>query len=937
MIDKKQVRFLIEKLVKKCRQIKLSRSALFSYDESNTRKDLIMPLFRALGWDVYNDFNHREVIEEDPAIEGRVDYSFNINGIPRFLLEAKALKVDLDKIEWAKQAVTYGWNKGISWVVLTDFEGLKLFNCDWKIDAPRSNLEFTFEEYLTRFDDLWLLSRESIERGELDKFATKWGITAKRTKISDKLANDLVEWRGMLTRNFKQWNDKLSDIVIDEAVQRVLDRLIFIRVAEDRGLEQKVLWQTLHKWLVRGRKPYNFMQELKPLFREFDKKYNSSLFQPHICEELETEGLPFEKIISDLYSDKEGGVKYRFDAIDSDVLGSIYEQYLGHVQQKRSKTKEGEKRKKQGIYYTPAYIVNYIVENTLGRVIKEKSLKEVQNIKILDPACGSGSFLIKAFDLLDNYLREKRNEGNEHNAVRRLEILISNIYGVDLDKQAVEIARLNLLLKALSPGLKLPNLAENIKEGNSLISEGDEKLKPFNWQKEYKEVFNKGGFDVIIGNPPYIKEYTNKSAFDELHDNPYYQGKMDLWTLFGCVAIDLLKDGGYFGFIAPNNWLTNTGASIFRNKILSGGQIIDFIDFGDFKVFKEAGIQTMIFVFRKKKPAKSYKVSYKKINDKNIKEDVINALLQSNVKSSDSGVTVLNTIIEPKQLVGKNISFASHAVDLVLHKIESKKNFELTEKEVAQGIVAAPDKYFIVKDLFKFNEKEQKLIKPFYTSTAKYVFIKTNLYILYLCDKNFQGKNIDDYPNIKDHFEPFKKILKEAKTKYGTPDKPYFYLHREREEHFFQTGPKIVGQTRTAFPSFLYTEEEYYGSRAMNFIKTDRINLKFLAGLLNSRLSYFWLKNKGKQLGDLLQIDKGPLISVPLLKPNEKIQNEIALLVNKITKLYQNLRNAPENTDKWHMLKNEIGDLERKIDQEMYRLYGLSEKEIEIVENNVML
>lgn len=918
MVDKKQARFQIEKLVEKCRQIKLNRSIFFSYDESNTRKDLIMPLFRALGWDVYNDFNHREVVEEDSAIEGRVDYSFNVSGIPKFLLEAKALKVNLNKIEWAKQAVTYGWNKGIPWVILTDFEGLKLFNSDWRIDVPRSNLEFTFEEYLTRFDDLWLLSRESIENGELDKLAEKWGITAKRIKISEKLAEDLVEWRGLLTRNFSQWNKKLAEIVIDEAVQRVLDRLIFIRVAEDRGLEQKVLWQALHKWLTRGRKPYNFMQELRPLFREFDKKYNSNLFQPHICEELETAGEPFEKIINDLYSDKEEGVKYRFDAIDSDVLGSIYEQYLGHVQQKRTKTKEGEKRKKQGIYYTPAYIVNYIVENTLGKAIKEKSLKEIENIKVLDPACGSGSFLIKAFDLLDSHIKDKRNDSKNVNPLRKFEILTQNIYGVDLDKQAVEIARLNLLLKALSPGLRLPNLAENIKQGNSLISEGEEKLKPFNWQKEYKEVFDKGGFDVIIGNPPYIKEYTNKSAFDELHNNQYYQGKMDIWTLFGCVAIDPLKDGGYFGFIAPNNWLTNTGASIFRNKILLEGQITDFIDFGDFKVFKEAGIQTMIFAFRKNKPLKGYKVSYAKINDKDIKENTINALLQSNLKQTCNGVTILNTVIEPKQLVGKNISFASQAADLVLNKIESRKNFELKEKEVAQGIVAAPDKYFIVKDLSKFKEKEREFIKPFYTSTAKYIFIKTDIYILYLCDKNFQGENIDDYPNIKDHFEPFKKLLKGAKIKYGTPNKPYFYLHREREQHFFKTGPKIVGQARTSFPSFLYTEGEYLG-------------------LLNSRLSYFWLKNKWKQLGDLLQIDKGPLLNIPLLKPAEKIQDEIALLVDKVVKLYQDFRNTSTNTDKWHMFKNEIGDLEIQIDQEIYKLYGLGEREIEIVENNVML
>lgn len=177
-------------------------------------------------------------------------------------------------------------------------------------------------------------------------------------------------------------------------------------------------------------------------------------------------------------------------------------------------------------------------------------------------------------------------------------------------------------------------------------------------------------------------------------------------------------------------------------------------------------------------------------------------------------------------------------------------------------------------------------------------------------------------------------MLKEAKIKYGTPDKPYFYLHREREEHFFQKGSKVAGQTRTAFPSFLYTEEEYYGSRAMNFIKTDRINLKYLTGRLNSRLSYFWLKNKGKQLGDLLQIDKGSLLNIPLLKPDEKTQDKIALLVDKITKLYQDFRNTSANTDKWHSLKNEIEKLEREIDEAIYKLYGLTNEEIKTIEEN---
>lgn len=444
----------------------------------------------------------------------------------------------------------------------------------------------------------------------------------------------------------------------------------------------------------------------------------------------------------------------------------------------------------------------------------------------------------------------------------------------------------------------------------------------FEWHINFSEVFQeKGGFDVVIANPPYIKEYVYKKAFDGLKKSPYYQGKMDIWTMFACVSIDLLKNEGILSFIAPNNWISNAGASILRDKILKDGELKSFIDFGNYKIFEHAGIQTMIFVFKKVKPRKEYLVKYLKVEDENL----LSAL--SGEKQ--------DICIKPDKLIGDNITFASEKYNFILEKIASKKNFELTKKEVAQGIVAAPDKYFIVKDLSKFTDKECKFIKPFYTSTTKYHFVKPSSFIFYFCDKNFKDKKISDYPNIQDHFEPFKQILSEAKIKYGSPDKPYFYLHREREERFFQKGPKIVSQSRTFLPRFLYTDEEYYGSRAMNYIKTDRINLKYLSGLLNSNLSYFWLKNRGKQLGDLLQIDTQPLLNIPLIKPNKIIQERIAELVTIAIKLYGNYYQIPMNSNESNNIKKEINKTEEKIDQEIYKLYDLDSKEIEIINHSI--
>lgn len=919
-MNKREAKQQIQKLVEKYQRV-AEAGKIKSYNEAQTRNEFIEPLFEFLGWDMRNLTTDNEVTTEENVSGGRVDLAFRFNNIPAMFLEAKAMKVDLDEWKWAEQVINYSWNKSVTWAVLTDFESIKIFNAEI---PPSANwrtqnlfIELNCRDFINRFDQLWLLSKESFEQKLLDKEAVKWGKLTQRKQVGEKLFEDLMSWRVSLTKDFKKQNT-LTDEELDEGVQRILDRLIFIRTAEDRKIEPNVLLGILRSGKA------NLYKQLVKVFRDFDDGFNSKLFALHYCEEWKANDKIISEVIKGLYETKDG-YRYDFSVISADVLGGIYEQYLSYVQGRKSEEKQKSKRKSQGIYYTPKYIVEFIVRETLGEVLKKAKPKEISKIRVLDPACGSGSFLTASYDKILESL------GNQ-SLFTKFDILKDNIYGVDLDTQAVEIAQLNLLLKVLSQKTKLPKLQHNLRMGNSLISEGEAQYKPFNFGTEFKEVFTQGSFDVIIGNPPYIKEYTNRSAFDALYDNPYYQGKMDIWTLFACTAIDLLKDGGYFSFIAPNNWLTNAGASIFRDKILSEGQITKFVDFGDFKVFKDAGIQTMIFVFKKGKPKKSYQTSYAKIIDKNIGEDTINLLLQSNLKIANGGIIKFDATISPKQLTGKNIVFANQTNYKILNKIEARKNFELTEKEVAQGIVAAPDKCFIVNNPSGFSGEEQEFIKSFYTSTAKYTFSKTSSYIFYLCDRNFRDKNINNYLNIKIHFEPFKKLLKEAKIKYGTPDKPYFYLHREREEHFFQTGPKVAGQTRTAFPSFLYTEEEYYGSRAMNFIKTDRINLKYLTGLLNSRLSYFWLKNKGKQLGDLLQIDKGPLLNIPLIKPDEKTQNEIALLVDKITKLYQDFRNTSANTDKWHSLKTEIDKVEQQIDQEIYKLYGLTNEEIKTIE-----
>ena len=918
-MDKKLTKQNIQKLVDKYEAIKKD-GRLRTYSEEDTIQGFILPLFEILGWDIRN----KEEVSSQDHIKGsgRPDHTFKINGITQFYLESKKLNEDLDNEKFAFQTINYSWNTGVTYAILTDFEGIKVFNAQ-RIDKTelmdKLVFEISYDKYISDFETIFLLSKQSFKLKELDIFAEKYGKKEKSVQVATvikKINEDIQDCREWLTKEFKSWNDKLnlSKDVIDEGVQKLLDRLIFLRVAEDREVEPNILKNLLRE--AEKSKSYKPFQAMSVVFRDLDKIYNSNLFSPHPFESWEiVDDKGFENMINKLYG-KKGQYEYNFKEMPADVLGTVYENYLNYklTQSKKGVNveKDVKKRKEQGIFYTPTFVVDYIVRNALKPILDNcKSIADLKKIKVLDPACGSGSFLIRALEAI----AEKYKEFGVDGSVKR-QIILENLFGVDLDMQAVEIARLNLLINSLDSKEILPKLDDNIKNGNSLT---------FDWKEEFKNVFKQGGFDVIIGNPPYIKEFVNKDAFNGLHDSKYYQGKMDLWTMFACISIDLLKNNGVMGFIAPNNWVTNAGASIMRNKILTDGELKTFIDFGDYKVFQQAGIQTMIYIFEKQKPSKKYEIDYLRINDKNVSEEkLILDIFSDKIKIE----------IEPEKLIDKNITFSNQESSSIFYKIETKKNFELTEKEVGQGIVAAPDKYFLEKDIDSYSKDEQKFLKPFCTASGKYKGGESENYIFYLSDKNFNNQKLEDYPNIEKHFKPFEKILTEAKEKYGTPNKPYFYLHREREETFFKQGPKIVCGVRVAYPSFFYTEEPYYGSRALNFIKTERINLKYLTGILNSKLSFFWLKNKGKQLGDLLQVDKGPLLEIPICIGDKEQQKQIVMLVDKMISLNKELQEALTHSNEWESIKSEIEKTDKKIDEEVYELYGLKSEEIEIIENS---
>ncbi|EJE0399240.1 Eco57I restriction-modification methylase domain-containing protein [Campylobacter coli] len=566
-----------------------------------------------------------------------------------------------------------------------------------------------------------------------------------------------------------------------------------------------------------------------------------------------------------------------------------------NIKERMSKYKRIVKDYKEG-FYTDKNLIAKEIKN-LQESFKNFCLKDKFNKEIKQLTNGANEYSKKYGDFL----------ADEHHDEKFKSFFSKNMFEFSFDEKVA------------------------IKEFANLKKEYDnifnlESNHPFEWRFEFPEILdddgNFKGFDLIIGNPPYIKENDNKDLFTNTKKLRTYQGKMDIWYHFVGRGFDMLKNNGHLAFIATNNWVTNSGAKKLRNIVLEESQILSLVDFSSFMVFDSASIQTMIMSFQKTKPPKNYEFHFAKITTQTpIYEDVINLL--KNEKTQNNEILSIN--LTPKKFIDKTLNFTKSDYEELFNKIQKYGKFYLEESEVAQGIVPAIDEAFVIKDKNVFSKNEQCFIKEYYTGlSGKFYSSFTDKYLIYLSNKNYSG-NLDDLPNLKQHFQKYKEILKESKIKYKTPNKPYFYLHREREEKFFKKGEeKIISQVRCIEPIFVYSNENFYGSRALFFIQTCRINLKYLTGVLNSKLIAFWLKHKGKIQGNLFKIDKEPLLNIPVVNinsKNEKLANKLISLVDEILKAKEQDKNA--NTQ----------ELENKINSLVYKLYNLTEDEIKIIEN----
>ena len=951
-MDKEEAKAKVAELVAKYEH--LGPAEVKSYHEAKTKQGFIQPLFQHLGWDFLNT---DEVAPEEKASKGRVDYAFKLRGVSQFCLEAKPLKADLT--DYIQQAVTYAYNKGVTWAVLTNFEHLQVFNAQ----SGHPVLNLNCKDYLLKFDRLWLLSRESLEAGALNKEAAEVGALPPPLPVEKRLYSQLRQWREELFNQLHLHNPHLPFPQIDETIQRLFNRLIFIRTCEDRGIEEKILLSTLNQWKSGGRKG-ELIEALCRVFRQYEGFYDSDLFMLHPLDQAYIESDTLERIIDGLYQVPGGMASYDFSVIDADVLGAVYEQYLGHVAavvKKRAREQQArlglglpsegsisleekkQKRKEAGIYYTPKWVVDYIVKQTVRRFIQEHSHNEILNMKILDPACGSGSFLIRAYDeLLSYHAGTKSKAPEELDQYDRLPILEENIFGVDLDMQAVEIARLNLLIRALARREILPTLADNIRQGNSLISGGEAELKPyfgdawrdkkpFNWEEQFSQIMKSGGFDVVIGNPPYAGFHG--FGEDKLFFRDHYNcatGRFDLYMPFIERGLQLLKERGVLGFICPTNFMKRQHGAALRRLLRDEAQIEVIVDFEHGQVFEEAINYTCVLVLRTGKPER-HLVSY-----------YPGAIDKEPYMLRQSELSTLGWVFVPPGQQGLVQRIKTGAVVALGDLVEG----------IYEGIVTGNNSVFVVPSSVASKlGLEKPLIRP--AIQGKHVeryFLETLTHVLFYPYKadgkrtvRIEERELERlYPKVYQYLQEHRANLSGRKY-FEHSNKAWYELWNERS-FGKQAIPKIVGQEIAAGAKFaLSTEEEFYLDTVCGIVlrNKSKAHALYVLGLLNSRLLEYYYKRTtvpkagGFYIYKTMFLKSLPIRLVDLADPSQKkLHDDLVALVDRMLELNKKLHSLSEfEAEQRLAVEKEIGGIDENIDTLVYDLYGLTPQERKIVES----
>lgn len=930
------------------------------YNETQARREFIDPFFSLLGWDIDNRQGYAEaykdVIHEDAIKVGGFtkapDYCFRIGGTRKFFVEAKKPFVNIKEgIDPAYQLRRYAWSAKLPLSILTDFEEFAVYDCRTKPSPGDKSAVgrvkyLNYTDYIKEWDYLYsTFSREAILKGSFDKYIEDNKAKKGTGEVDKAFLLEIEAWRDSLARNIAVRNPQLSTRELNFAVQSTIDRIIFLRICEDRGVEDYARLMGL----LNGEGVY---PRLMQNFREADERYNSGLFhfEPEKGRETHdtlTPGLtiddkPLKEMIKRLYYPES---PYEFSVIPADILGQVYEQFLGKVirltagHQAKVEDKP-EVKKAGGVYYTPTYIVDYIVKNTVGKILEGKTPAEVSKvdhpIRILDPACGSGSFLLGAYEYLltwyrDEYIKanpEKYSKGKEPKLYQaqggqwklttseRKRILLSHIYGVDIDSQAVEVTKLSLLLKVLEGETKdsvsiqrklfneraLPDLSKNIKCGNSLIGSdfykdkqrdlfGEEemmRINAFDWEEEFKEVFKDGGFDAVIGNPPYGINISTDIEKDFVGKHPIVRKVPDSYCCFMLKGLALAKKQGLVSLIVPNTFCDLENGDEFRKFLLNEASIISLWQSG--WAFKTAVVDTVVFVIENSKPAANQSIRVEVSDNtynRTIKEFLSNKLSKIDYRNHPDTLNILKKIYTNSIALGE-IS-------------EIRAGVKMYEKGKGQPQQTET----IVSD------------RPYSTIGQ--------------CPKGWRplirGTDISRYS-----IEPYKEFVN-----YGP------WLAAPRTPELFSSPKILMRRTDDRLRSCIESDSAI----CVNSCHVIKIKKEFssdysysaILGILNSRLiQYYFAKENPQMIGKVfaeikvIYVERLPISKLHHSDHNqESLHSQMVSLVDSMLSLHKKLQSAKTEQDRT-FIQRQIASTDREIDRLVYELYGLTEEEIKIVE-----
>ena len=906
------------------------------FNEAQTRAQFIDPFLECLQWDVKNEQglrpDYRDVIPEDRIQVGErtkhPDYTLCCCGMRKIYVEAKQPSVDLKQNpEPALQVRRYAYSAKMPVAILTDFQEFAVYDTRIKPSAKDSagtaRIEyFTFDQYAEKFEELYRkFSYEAVSHGDFDTYFE----SAKDKKGTASVDNDILamieDWRTLLAEDIALHNTEIDEFNLTGSVQKIIDRILFLRICEDKEIES---YDTL-KNIAESKA--GIYEKLKTLFDNADQKFNSGLFK----KDSFTDGLNLQDktlitIINALYYPI---CQYEFSVLPVEILGSIYERFLGKIIRFSRKTKNGhsvevvekpEVQKAGGVYYTPTYIVKYIVKNTIGKKIEGKTPEEVAAMHFVDPACGSGSFLIGAYQyLLDFHLNYYDTDKNRAKAEKKgviykdartkeyklsveekKRILVNNIYGVDIDAQAVEVTKLSLFLKLLenegkalsgiandlfkgsdmTGGKILPDMSGNIKCGNSLIGsdfyadkdltlfgmEEQRKVNVFDWDKQFAAVFKNGGFDCVIGNPPYV--LCQPGTTDEYLLN-YYKNyhvasyKIDLFHLFFEKSIKLLNDSGLMGFITPNTYLTNKYIKVLREFILENTKVERIVNHD--KVFDSVSV------------------------------DVATIILNKN-KSKDDSVII-----------------------------------QKTEKGVFIDVCTKKQKDWENDSEYVFNINES------FSLTLKNTFNLGDSYSSYFGIQAFDRNSSISEEKINDDYLPIIDGEDIHPFDYSVPKKFFNYKKgniKSGGDWSVYSLERIVVRQIGAVPVVGLCEKDILASNTLYSIwsKNDEYSLLYLLCILNSKtLKYIWASKYSDNKGLFPKIKGFQLKELPIPIATADQQQKLSSLATQMLDAHRQLGLAKSEADK-AMLAQRIDILDAQINALVYSLYGLTKEEIAVVE-----